>query len=53
MSTTTGTQAGKTTKFLVDRAFGLPQLALERDGNGKLLRRYTYGLALLSLPMAR
>ena len=37
-----------TTEFLTDRAFALPQTALERDGNGKLLRRYTYGLDLLS-----
>ncbi len=33
---------------MVDRAFGLPQVALERDGANKLVRRYAYGLDLLS-----
>jgi RHS repeat-associated protein len=39
---------GATTNFLWDQAFGLPQLALERDGSGSLLRSYRYGLDLLS-----
>ncbi len=34
-------------QFTVDRAFSLPSVAAERDGSGKLLRRYSYGLALL------
>jgi RHS repeat-associated protein len=32
-----------TTRFLWDVNQGLPQLALERDGNNSLLRSYTYG----------
>ena len=45
LSATTG---GATTNFWWDQAFGLPQLALERDGSGSLLRSYRYGLDLLS-----
>jgi RHS repeat-associated protein len=48
LSASTGSQANKTTKYLWDRAFGLPQLALERNGNDALLRSYRYGLDLLS-----
>ncbi len=48
LSAATGPQASKTTGFLWDRSFALPELAIERDGNGKLVRRYTYGLDLLS-----
>ncbi|MGC8634204.1 MAG: RHS repeat-associated core domain-containing protein [Candidatus Limnocylindrales bacterium] len=44
----TGGQASNTTQFVVDRAFSLPTLVAERDGNGKLIRRYVYGLDLLS-----
>ena len=32
----------------VDRAFALPTVVAERDGNGKLIRRYVYGLDVLS-----
>jgi RHS repeat-associated protein len=35
--------------YLWDTSFGLPQLALERDGQGTLLRRYVYGLRRISL----
>jgi RHS repeat-associated protein len=48
LSASTGSQAAKTTKFLWDRSFGLPQLALERNGHDALLRDYRYGLDLLS-----
>jgi len=48
LSASTGSQANKTTKFLWDRAFGLPQLALERNGSDALVRSYRYGLDLLS-----
>ena len=48
LSASTGTQANKNTRYLWDRAFGLPQLALERNGNDALLRSYRYGLDLLS-----
>ncbi len=48
LSAATGPQASKTTQFVVDRAFDLPTVALERDGNGKLVRRYAYGLDLLA-----
>lgn len=47
-SAATGSQANKTTKFIWDRNFELPQIALERSGNDALLRTYAYGLDLLS-----
>ncbi len=48
LSATSGNGPSGTVRFQLDRAFELPQVALERDGNDKLLRRYTYGLDLLS-----
>ncbi len=48
MSASTGSQAAKTTKFLWDRSFALPQIGLERNGSDALLRSYAYGLDLLS-----
>jgi RHS repeat-associated protein len=36
------------TRFLWDVNQGLPQLALERDGNNSLLRSYTYGARRIS-----
>jgi RHS repeat-associated protein len=47
LSASTGAAANQTTKYLWDRNFGLPQLAIERDGNNALLRYYRYGLDLL------
>ncbi len=44
----TGQQANRRTIFLWDTSFGLPQLALERDGNGSPLRRYLYGVRRIS-----
>jgi RHS repeat-associated protein len=47
-SATTGSQ---TTNYLWDTnaAGGLPQLALERDGSGNLIRRYIYGTRRISM----
>ena len=47
-SAATGPQAGKTVRYLIDRTLGQPSVAIERDGANKLLRRYVYGLDLLS-----
>lgn len=44
----TGSQANRTTDFLWDVNGGLPQIASERDGNGKLQRRYVYGVRRIS-----
>lgn len=49
LQASTGSQANKKTNFLWDVSFGLPQIALERDGNNALLRRYTYGQQRLSM----
>ena len=43
-----GSRAQDQIRFLVDRAFALPQVALERDAAGRLVRRYTYGPERLS-----
>ena len=43
LKASTGAQANKTTNFLWDVNQGLPQLALERNGNNALIRSYTYG----------
>ncbi|MGH3133057.1 MAG: DUF6531 domain-containing protein [Gaiellaceae bacterium] len=48
LQASTGTQANRTINFLWDVSFGLPQLALERNGRDALLRRYTYGGRRLS-----
>jgi hypothetical protein len=48
LSASTGAGPGQTTKALWDRVFGLPQLALERDGADALLRAYRYGWDLVS-----
>ena len=44
-----GTQASEKTNFLWDVNGGLPQIALERDGNNALLRRYLYGIRRVSM----
>lgn len=49
LSASSGTSAADVTKFLWDPNAGLPQLALERDGDDALLRRYEYGGGLLSM----
>jgi RHS repeat-associated protein len=43
------TASGQTTKLLWDPNHPLPQLAIERDGAGALLRRYLYGRTRLSI----
>ncbi len=40
---------GQVRRLLWDTSHGLPQLALERDGSGTLLRRYLYGPRRISL----
>lgn len=45
MAAVTGTT---TTRYLWDTSHGLPQLALERDGVGSLIRRYVYGARRIS-----
>jgi RHS repeat-associated protein len=47
LSASTGALASQTTKFLWDRNFGLPQVAIERNGSDALLRYYRFGLDLL------
>lgn len=49
LQASTGTQASKKTNFLWDTNRELPQLALERDGNNALLRRYLYGMRRISM----
>ena len=48
LSAATGSQANKTTKFLWDQTYALPQLALERNGRDSLLRSYAYGNGRIS-----
>jgi hypothetical protein len=48
LAASTGAAPSQTTKALWDRVFGLPQLALERDGADGLLRSYRYGWDLVS-----
>jgi RHS repeat-associated protein len=47
----TAVDAGVTTSFVWDELGSLPQLALERNGSGATLRRYTYGLGLTPLSL--
>src|SRR5205085_7241295 len=49
LQASTGSQASKKTNYLWDTSFNLPQLALERDGNNALLRRYVYGANRISM----
>lgn len=46
LSTSSG---GTTTNYLWDTNNQLPQLALERDGNGNVLRSYLYGLRRIAM----
>lgn len=43
-----GSNASSKVNYLWDVSGSLPQLAIERDGNAALLRRYTYGTRLLA-----
>jgi RHS repeat-associated protein len=49
LQASTGNQASKKTNYLWDANRDLPQLALERDGNNALLRRYVYGTRRISM----
>ena len=51
LQASTGTQAAKTTNYLwdINDPSGLPQIALEQDGSGHLLRRYVYGPERISM----
>jgi len=49
LQASTGTQASKKTNYLWDISGPLAQIALERDGNNGLLRRYVNGQAPISM----
>jgi RHS repeat-associated protein len=49
LQASTGPSASEKTNVLWDVNQALPQLALERDGAGGLLRRYSYGLQRLTM----
>lgn len=49
LQASTGSQSAKTTNYLWDTAGVLPQIALERDGADRLLRRYVYGANRISM----
>jgi len=49
LQASTGTQASKKTNYLWDIKGPLAQIALERDGNNGLLRRYVNGQAVISM----
>jgi len=49
LQTSTGSQASQKTNYVWDANESLPQLAIERDGNSALLRRYVYGQHRISL----
>jgi RHS repeat-associated protein len=49
LQASTGNQASKKTNFVWDSNGDLPQLALERDGSGALLRSYRYGARRISM----
>ena len=49
LQASTGSGVSDKVNFLWDPNFGLPQLALERDGAGALLRRYVHGNDLISM----
>ena len=48
LRSSTGSGANQVTNWLWDRAFDLPQLAMERDGSGAVQRSFRYGLDLIS-----
>jgi RHS repeat-associated protein len=49
LQASTGSQAAKKTNYAWDVNAGLPQLALERDGNNGLIRRYVNGTRNISM----
>jgi len=48
-ATTSDKKTVNTTRYVWDTVGGLPQLALERDATGSLLRRYVYGARRISI----
>jgi RHS repeat-associated protein len=49
LQASTGSLASQKTNYLWDTNQPLAQLALERDGNNSLIRRYTYGAGRISM----
>ena len=49
LQASTGSQATKKTNFFWVATKGLPEIALERNGNNALIRRYVYGSDLISM----
>jgi RHS repeat-associated protein len=49
LQASTGSQPTEKTNYLWDVNGALPQIALERDGNATLLRRYVYGQRRISM----
>jgi RHS repeat-associated protein len=49
LQASTGSQANEKTNYLWDTNAGLPEIALERNGNNTLLRRYIYGQRRISM----
>jgi RHS repeat-associated protein len=49
LQASTGSQANKKTNFLWDVNGGLPQVAVERNGNNSVLRTYLYGPRRLAM----
>jgi RHS repeat-associated protein len=49
LQASTGSQASQKTNYLWDTNGDLAQMALERDGNNALLRRYIYGVRRISM----
>jgi RHS repeat-associated protein len=49
LQASTGSQSTKKTNYLWDISSGLPQIALERNGNNALIRRYVYGARRLTM----
>jgi RHS repeat-associated protein len=49
LQASTGTAPSQQTKYAWDESNPLAQLALERDGNATLLRRYAYGIRRISM----
>jgi RHS repeat-associated protein len=49
LQSSTGTGASQKTNYIWDTNAALPQIAVERDGNNALLRRYIYGLRRVSM----
>jgi RHS repeat-associated protein len=49
LQTSTGPSASQKINYLWDTNGALPEIAIERDGNSSLLRRYVYGMRRVSM----